>query len=217
VHGFTDRSEAGAALIEPVRALGLHDPVVVALPRGGVVVAAELAAALGAPLDVLMVRKIGLPGRPEYGLGAIAEGADSPLLNADSLALHGLGPAHLAPTIAAERRELARRVARYRGGRPPHPVAGRPVVLVDDGVATGVTARAALRALRAAGAAPLVLAVPVGADDSLTALAPEADALVCALRRSRFGAVGNYYDRFDQVEDEEVVQLLAAGAQPPRD
>ncbi|MCW2744174.1 MAG: sle [Mycobacterium sp.] len=217
MHRFTDRSQAGSALVAPVRALGLRDPAVLALPRGGVVVAAELAAALGAPLDVLVVRKIGLPGREEYGVGAIAEGAEVPVLHDEALALHGLTPADLAPTVAMERRELERRVARYRGGRPPQPVDGRAVVLVDDGVATGVTALAALRALRAGGAARRVLAVPVGAADSLRALAPEADDIVCVVRRERFGAVGNYYERFDQVGDEEVLQLLAAGASAPRE
>lgn len=207
---FRDRCQAGRALGEQVAALAVPDPVVLALPRGGVPVAAEVAAALDAPFDVLVARKIGLPGRPEFGVGALAEGGE-PLFDDAVLSRLGVRRQDLAGEVSREREELARRVARYRAGRALPSLAGRDVVLVDDGLATGVTARAALRALRRGGPARLVLAVPVGAPDSLRLLAKDADEVVCVLQPERFRAVGAWYERFDQTTDEQVLDLLAAG------
>lgn len=192
-----------------MRALNLNDPAVLALPRGGVPVAAEVAAALDAPLEVFVARKIGLPGQPEFGVGAVAEGGE-PLLDEAVLSRLGLSAEALTDTIARERQELARRVDDYRGGRALPELAARSAVLVDDGLATGVTARAALRALRRSDPGELVLAVPVCAPDTARALEQEADEVVCVLQPPDFGAVGGWYDRFDQTSDEQVRQLLAA-------
>lgn len=205
---FLDRQQAGRALAQRLVALELQDPMVLALPRGGVPVAAEVAAATDAPLDVFVVRKIGLPGQPEFGVGAVAEGAE-PLFDDAVLSRLGLARQDLADAVAREREELARRVARYRGSRPLPETTGRTVVLVDDGLATGVTARAALQALRRTEPARLVLAVPVCAPDAALALARDADHVVCVLQPDAFGAVGAWYDRFEQITDPQVLELLA--------
>ena len=205
---FRDRDEAGRRLAAAVAALGLPAPLVLALPRGGVPVAAALADALGAPLDVLVARKIGAPGRPELGVGALAEGGE-PVLDQPALRALGLRPGDLEPIIRRERAELARRVAAYRGDRPAPEVRGRDVVLVDDGLATGGTARAALRALRAAGAARLVLAVPVGPPDTVADLAEEADRVVVLVTPRDFRAVSRWYDDFAQLGDADVTRMLA--------
>ena len=204
---FRDRGHAGQLLAGLLADHDLVRPLVLALPRGGVPVAAPVSAALGAPMEVFVVRKIGLPGRPELGVGALAEGAE-PLLDAVALRRLGATPADLAAVVATERRELARRVARYRAGRPPPAPEGRDVVLVDDGLATGGTARAALRALRAAGARRLVLTVPVCPADTVRQLAGDADEVVSVLRPARLGSVGQWYERFDQTDDAEVLALL---------
>lgn len=205
---FRDRGDAGRALGELVGRLDLVDPVVLALPRGGTPVAAEVAAAVGGQLDVFVARKLGLPGQPELGVGAVAEGAE-PLLDRAVLSRLGLSLDDLAATVEQERAELARRVAHYRGDRPLPELAGRQVVLVDDGLATGSTARAALRALRRAGPARLVLAVPVCAPGAAQAFEQEADAVVCVLQPEAFRAVAAWYERFDQTSDAEVLDLLA--------
>lgn len=207
--GFRDRQEAGRALAEQVLALGLADPLVLALPRGGVPVGAEVARALGAPLEVFVARKIGLPRQPELGVGALAEGGE-PLLDEQALTRLGVRGTDLAATVERERAELARRVEHYRGDRPLPAPARRSVMLVDDGLATGVTARAALRALRGAHPQRLVLAVPVGAPDTVAALRDEADDVVCVLQPEPFRAVGAWYQRFDQTSDAEVLALLRA-------
>lgn len=204
---YTDRAEAGRALADELRDLGLDDPVILAMPRGGVPIAREVAVALDAPLDVVVIRKVGAPGHEEYGIGAVGEGGVT-LLDPVAVARLGAVEERIQQTVDREREELRRRVERYRGGRPGVEVEGREVVVVDDGVATGVSARAALQVLRERGASRIVLAVPVGSPRGLDDLAEEADDVVCPLRPPGFRAVGQYYDDFHQVTDEEVVAIL---------
>lgn len=182
-------------------------PVVLGLVRGGVPVAAEIAAALDAPLDVAIALKIGAPGRPEFGVGAVTpQGA--PVYDGHSLRSLGLHPADLQQRCDRIRAEARRREELYRHGRGPLRVRGRSVLLIDDGLATGVTARAALRSLRAGAPERLVLAVPVAAPDSATAMREEADEVICAQQPRPFGAVGSWYQDFGQTTDEEVLALL---------
>jgi putative phosphoribosyl transferase len=211
---YRDREEAGELLGAVLaRHLGTDPrppPLVLGLPRGGVVVGAAVAAALDAPLDVLVVRKLGVPGSPELAMGALAAvgGTVSTYVD-DRLVRHlGISAQELARVQQAEERELLRRDAAYRAGRPPLQVSGMLPVLIDDGLATGSTMKAALRAVRAAGSGRPVVAVPVGAPSSLEELAPYAD-VVCLLAPPSFSAVGAWYERFPQVSDGEVERLLA--------
>jgi putative phosphoribosyl transferase len=206
---FHDRRHAGRLLGARLQHLRDADPVVLALPRGGGPVAAEVAAALGAPMDVLIVRKLGAPTQPELALGAIGEGEDARVVNTTLVDRLGLSPADLDAVEARERAEIDRRRERYRHGRPMHPIDGRTVIIVDDGLATGATARAAVAVVRAAGAARVVVAVPVGAPDSLRVLGLEADEVVALAAPPGFSAVGAWYDDFRQVDDDEVVRLLS--------
>jgi putative phosphoribosyl transferase len=186
--------------------------VVLALPRGGVPVAETVAEALGAPLDVIGVRKVGAPGQPELGVGAVAEGGAAGhglVLDEDHLARLGLRPADVASTVAAERAEVDRRIAAYREGRSLPDLRGRTVVVVDDGIATGVTAHAACRAVRALGAARVVLAVPVAAPGALDRFGADVDDLVVLAQPAAFGAVGRWYADFGQTTDDEVHAALA--------
>jgi putative phosphoribosyl transferase len=205
---FADRAQAGHVLGAHLAGLALADPVVLGLPRGGVVVAAHAAAELDRAAEVFVARKIGHPRQPEYGLGALAEGGE-PVYDRAAMSRLGLQPGDLTTVVEAERAELARRVQLYRGSRPFPALAGRTVVLVDDGIATGVTARAALHALRGHGPERLLLAAPVGAEASLRDLVGDADEFVVLERPARFGAVGRWYAEFGQVSDDTVLRLLA--------
>lgn len=208
---FADRADAGRLLAERLDQLGLVDPVVLGVARGGVEVAAPVARRLGAALDVLVVRKVAPPGRPELGVGALAE--TGPVRwDPAGLARLGLAADDLAAVVDDERAECRRRVAAYRGGRDRVPVDGRTVVLVDDGIATGVTAVAALRSVRTAGTTRLVLAAPVVAAAAFEMLADEVDDVVALLRPERFGAVSRFYADFGQTSDATVVRLLADDA-----
>ena len=210
---FADRGQAGAVLAAEVTAWLRRNsppgrPLVLGLPRGGVPVAAAVAAAIDAELDVLVVRKIGMPGQPEFGIGALtASGA--PLFDTNTLTLLGLTEAGLQDVVARESAEAQRRAQRYRGDKPPPVITDRLVVVVDDGLATGVTARAALRWVRQQHPAYVVFAAPVCAADSARALHSEADAVLCVSAPEDFGAVGRWYSSFEQISDEEVEKLLA--------
>ncbi|GGV27004.1 phosphoribosyltransferase [Streptomyces longisporoflavus] len=199
--------ELGLRLAERAAESELAHAVVLALPRGGVPVAAEVARALGAPLDVLVARKIGLPGRPETGIGAIV-GDDPPLFDRRALDMVDLSEDRLALDVVRERHELKRREQLYRGGRPMWDVKDRNVIVVDDGLATGVTARAALRHLRSLEPARLILAIPVCAPEAAAGMRAEADDVVCLQQPPDFGAVGFWYDDFEQVTDDEVIEAL---------
>jgi predicted phosphoribosyltransferase/dienelactone hydrolase len=211
---FRDRSEAGAMLAAEVAAnLELVNPpgrpLVLALPRGGVPVGYEVARRIGADLDVTVARKIGLPWEPEYGVGAVTpDGAE--IFDEHALRYLRLTTEELRPHVEKERAEARRRLERYRDGRPPPDVGGRPVIVVDDGLATGVTARAALAEIRRSQPAYLVFAAPVCAPDSAHALADDCDAVICLAAPGNFRAVGQWYEDFHQLTDEEVQQALRA-------
>jgi putative phosphoribosyl transferase len=207
---FADRRHAGQVLAGQLhRFAGRDDVVVLALPRGGVPVAYEVARTLGAPMDVFVVRKLGMPGHPELAMGAIASGGVR-VLNDDVIRWYRVPPAAIEAVTRAERVELERRERAYRDGRPPVPIEGRTVLLIDDGLATGSTMRAAVLAIRRLRPAQVVVAVPVGARDTCDGLRETADEVVCALIPESFSAVGLWYVDFSQTSDEEVRQLLAA-------
>jgi putative phosphoribosyl transferase len=210
---FPDRRAAGRMLAERLAdAVDLDKwaerTVVLGLPRGGVAVAREVAAVMGLPMDVIVTRKIGYPRQPELGVGAIAEGLGQPVYDARLVDRLGLTPEDLAEVVAAEEAELARRVRIYRGGSPLPPVAGCCAIVVDDGLATGGTARAALRSLRAAQAGHLVLGVPVAPWTAAESLRAEADQVVIVATPSRFSSVGECYLAFGQLTDADVLALL---------
>lgn len=206
---FADRAEAGRILANELgKYAGRDDVVVLGLPRGGVPVAAEVARALRAPLDVLVVRKLGAPGQEELAIGAIGEGGVR-VLNEELVRNLGLGEQEIDRMARREERELERRVAAYRGDDEALEVEGKIVIVVDDGVATGATMRAGLQALRARGAARIVAAAPVGAEDSVAALAQDADEVVVWQTPAWFRAVGPWYENFGQTTDDEVREVLA--------
>lgn len=202
-----DRQEAGVRLAGELAEAGTEHPLVLGLPRGGVVVASEIASRLHAPLDVLIVRKVGAPGNPEYGLGTVVEGG-AYSLDTDRVRESGYTTQELEPTIERERQEARRRADVYRAVRPRVPRAGRTVIVVDDGAATGGTLRASLRVVRAEGARRVVAALGVAPADLCRTLEREADELVVLLRPRLFYAVGQFYDRFEPVEEDEVLELL---------
>ncbi len=209
---FRDRTDAGRQLAEELKQRhGHEDVVVVGLPRGGVPVAFEVARELGATLDVILVRKLGVPYQPELGMGAIGEDGVR-VLNDRVLAMAGVGEGEVAAVERSERAELERRAMRFRSNRPRASLVGRSVVVVDDGIATGSTARAACQVARAHGASRVILAVPVAPRSSLASLADVADELVCLATPQQFFGVGQFYRNFSQTSDEEVVELLERAA-----
>jgi putative phosphoribosyl transferase len=211
---FKNRTEAGKKLAARLLEYRSQQPLVLALPRGGVPVAYEVAAALDAPLDVIVVRKLGAPGQPELGIGAVVDG-DHPqsVLNEDVMSLLHVSDSYLQREVAVELQEIRRRQERYRGGQPPAPIEGHTVIVVDDGIATGGSVRAALRGVRRAQPQRLVLAVPVAPPETIAALQSEADAIVCLSTPEFFHAVGQFYANFTQTTDEEVIELLEAARQ----
>ena len=207
---FINRSDAGYRLAQLLLPYRDRRPVVLALPRGGVPVAAEVAAALDAPLDLILVRKIGVPAQPELAMGAVVDGG-APIVvrNEDVIRLAGVSEAEFRAVRDRELAEIERRRRLYLGDRAPADVTGRVAIVVDDGVATGATIRAALRATRIRGPAGLVLAVPVAPTATLTALREEADEVICLEDHMSFGAIGFYYADFRQLSDGEVKDILA--------
>jgi len=208
---FRDRREAGRRLAERLSGLRASSPLVLGLPRGGVPVAFEVAKALGAPLDILVVRKLGVPYQPELGMGAVGEDGVR-VLNADVFRQAGVTEAQLAQVEARERAEVAERATRLRGGRPAIPLQGRTVVIVDDGLATGGTARAAVRVARERGAARVILAVPVAPPETVGTLRRDADDVVAVETPEPFFAIGGWYSDFSPTSDDEVLELLVRAA-----
>ena len=211
---FRDRQAAGRELSAALeRYRGRDDVIVLALPRGGVVVAAEIARALALPLDIVLVRKLGVPGHEELAMGAIASGG-ARIMNDDVVRALQIAPEAIDEVARCERVELARREQAYRGARPPLDLHGREVILVDDGIATGASMRAAVAALRTLSPARIIVAVPTASRDACIVLRREADELVCLLEPADFYAVGSWYEDFPQNTDDEVRDCLDACAVP---
>jgi len=207
---FFDRDEAGQRLAKTLRRYRRQRPVVLALPRGGVAVAAPIARALAAPLDLLIVRKIGVPGQPELAMGAIVDGAEPVVVhNQQVIATLGISDKEFGEVRDRELAEIERRRRLYLANRSFPDIAGRTVIVVDDGIATGATMKAALEALRTRRPRRLVMAVPVAAKDTLEELRPLADDVICIESQAGFIAISAYYIQFDQVSDAEVIDTLA--------
>ncbi len=203
---FTDRTQAGQKLATAIKNLSPNG-IVLAVPRGGVVVGYEIAKAYGLQLDIYITKKIGAPGNPELAIGAIAE--DGTYLLDDSIvAMLNVPPSYITAEAERQKGEIKRRLQNYRGNAPALEVTGREVVLVDDGVATGSTLKAALRSLRKKGVKPLIVAVPVGPRDTINELKSEADLVVCPYTPEPFYAIGEFYEDFEQTPDEQVTTLL---------
>jgi putative phosphoribosyl transferase len=206
---FRNRAEAGRQLVPRLMAYADQNPVVLALPRGGVPVAFEVARALRAPLDLIFVRKIGAPGHAEFGLGAVVDGTHPQVvLNEEALGHVKVPPGYIEDETQRQLKEIERRREHYLAGRRPVDVAGRVAIVVDDGIATGGTVRAALKGLSRARPARLILAVPVAPADAVERLRTEADDVVCLMTPEPFYAVGEHYDDFSQTADREVMRLL---------
>jgi putative phosphoribosyl transferase len=212
---FANRIDAGRRLARALARFKEDRVVVLALPRGGVPVAAEVAAALNAPLELVLVRKIGYPPQPELAMGAVVDGADPIIVrNEDVIRMTGVSEAEFDEVCARELAEIERRRARYLGARAPLELSGRTAIVIDDGLATGATMRAALRALRKRLPGKIVLAVPVAPSETLEEMRGDADEIVCLEAFDFFGAIGAYYSDFRQVTDEELIETLARHSQP---
>jgi len=206
---FKDRSDAGRKLAKALAGYKEQQPVILALPRGGVPVAVEVAAALNAPLDLILVRKIGVPFQPELAMGAVVDGG-APIIvrNEDVIRLAGIDESKFKAICDSELTEIERRRQRYLGSRQRADISGHTAIVIDDGIATGATTRAALRATRMRNPKRLVLAVPVAPTDTVAELRSEADDLICLEDHEFFGAIGAYYADFNQVSDDEVIDIL---------
>jgi len=206
---FADRQEAGRLLADELADMHLVDPVVLALPRGGVPVACEVARRLNAPLDLLLARKIGVPNEPEVALAAVVEGAPPQVILDEQLAAENpVSSEWMEAAVAQQVHEIKRRREVYLRGRPALALRGRTVIVVDDGVATGTTMRAALSALRQVSARRLIVAIPLAPSSAVMQLAREADDVICVAQPAPFRAVGEHYEDFHQLADEEVIDLL---------
>lgn len=206
---FRDREQAGRALAAALKDLAKEEVVVLAIPRGGVVVGSEVARALRAPLDVVVTRKIGAPGEPEYAVGAVTQSGEV-ILDEAAVQMLRLGEDYLDKEAAYQWEEVKNRMRRFRGDRPLPSLKGKVVVVVDDGIATGSTISAALRSVKKQGPKSVVVAVPVGPAETIAKLSSEADRVVCLETPEPFFAIGQFYSDFRQVEDEEVKRILDA-------
>jgi putative phosphoribosyl transferase len=212
---FADRTDAGRRLAAALAAYQDQRPVVLALPRGGIVVGAEVAESLAAPLDLILVRKIGVPRQPELAMGAVVDGGDPIIVRNDEvIELAGVTKSQFDAVCRRELAEIERRRQRYVGDRPPVDVAGRSAIVIDDGIATGATMRAALQATRMRRPGRLVLAVPVAPPDTLAELRREVDDVVCLEAPEDLDAIGVFYDSFRQVSDQTVIDILARFEKP---
>ncbi len=210
MRAFSDRTSAGIALARELAARSYDNPVVLALPRGGVPVALEVARRLQAPLDLVMVRKIGVPSQPELAAAAVVNGDDPHyVLNADVMSSVGLTPADIEELAVEQLAEIRRRRSRYLAGRTPAPITGRTAIVIDDGIATGATMRASLQAVARRSPLRTVLAVPVAPQHTVRAFQSEADEVICLASPADFYAIGAHYDNFRQVSDDEVTAMLA--------
>lgn len=208
---FIDRTDAGRQLAKALARYKAQRPIVLALPRGGVPVAAEVATVLDAPLDLILVRKIGVPFQPELAMGAVVDGRKPVIVrNEDVISLTGVSEQEFNATCDQQLAEIERRRKLYLGGRPHPQIAGRTVIVVDDGIATGATTRAALQAIRMRKPSKLVLAVPVAPTESLKGLRGEADEIICLEDYEDFGAIGLFYSDFAQVSNTKVIEILAS-------
>jgi putative phosphoribosyl transferase len=211
---FRNRTDAGRQLVPLLEHLRDRKPIVLALPRGGVPVGFEIARVLKAPLDLMLVRKLGAPFNPEYAIGAVVDGQPPGIfVDEDIVGQLRIPQDYIDRTIRHELAEIERRRNTYRRDRPPVPVAGRTVIVVDDGIATGATVRVALRALRQAGPERVILAVPVAPPSAIEALRPDFDEAVCVATPEDFGSIGSFYDDFSQLDDAAVINLLDRAAQ----
>ena len=208
---FRDREQAGKTLAQALKGLDGDEVVVLAIPRGGVVVGSEVAKELGATLDVIVTRKIGAPGEPEFALGAVTQTGEV-ILDEPSIDMLHVPQDYLDREVASQREEVKDRMRRFRGDRPIPSLKGKVVVIVDDGIATGNTVLAALRSVRMQGARSVIVAVPVGPAETIAKLAREADRVVCLETPEPFFAIGQFYSEFNQVEDDEVRRILDARA-----